>query len=235
MGLSAALLAVVVSATPGYAAVVAGQWGMHRIGGVIKDQAGNADLKTVGEWQDVNGAVGRAVRARYTGQPSFATAAHSGDLNPGAAQFAVAAYLKADTVPGGGGYSPNVVQKGRFTDAAQWKMQLIHGSSGTQAECRFAGTVRSREVRDHSATPLDDGAWHTVMCWRKPLAYGITVDGHTSTVHGTVGVITNGRALHVGSRGPDAGVTDQFQGVLDCIAYVTGKHARATARSRVPC
>jgi hypothetical protein len=233
--LTAAVLAAVLVATPACGAVVVGEWGMHRVDGVVSDAVGNADLRLVGSWQDVDGVVGRAVRATFKGQASFATAAHSADLNPGASQFAVAAYLRADTVPGGGHYSPNVVQKGRYTDSAQWKMQLIHGSSGTEAECRFAGTERDREVRDRAGIRLDDGSWHRIVCWRKPHTFGITVDGSTTTIAGTLGAIANGRLLHVGSKGPRAGVTDQFQGVLDCIAYVEGRHARVVARSRVPC
>ena len=99
--LTAAVLAAVLVATPACGAVVAGEWGMHRVNGVVSDAVGNTDLRLVGSWQDVEGVVGRAVRATFKGQASFATAAHSADLNPGASQFAVAAYLRAETVPGG--------------------------------------------------------------------------------------------------------------------------------------
>jgi hypothetical protein len=239
----AALAAVCVSAacskvsTPSTPSQVVGLWDMRPANGVVKDRLGAEDLTLMGDWTAVSGAVGGAVRFEYTGGPSFGTT--TGDLTSGAgaaAPFAVAAYLKTDTVPRTSRYTPNIAQQGRFNGPDQWKMELWSPPSGTVARCRFKGTTAHHTVFEDRPTPLDDGRWHEVVCWRSRSGYGITVDGATTGVKGTVGDITGDQPLLVANRTRSSGEGDQFQGVLDCLAYPEGvANPRAFVRSKVPC
>jgi hypothetical protein len=233
--LSVVLLALVGLSPPATAATVRGQWAMSPVHGIVDDVTGTANLHLVGGWASVAGAVGRAVRFRWTGRPAAAVVHGGAAFNPGIADFAVAVYLKADKVPASGGYSPNVAQKGHFDDQGQWKMEVIHTPSGTVARCRFSGTRGHRTVMDHTTTGLNDNRWHKVICWRGTSTYGISVDGALTTVHGTVGAIFNAEPLRVAAKGPDAGVTDQFQGTIDCVAYVQGTSPIRLAKAAVPC
>jgi hypothetical protein len=230
-----ALLALVGLSPPATAATLRGQWGMRPVHGMVDDLAGNANLYLSGGWTGVPGAVGQAVRFRWTGRPAAAAVHGGAEFNPGTADFAVAVYLKADKVPALHGYSPNVVQKGHFDDQGQWKMEVVHTSSGTVARCRFAGTRGHRTVLDHTATALNDNGWHKVICWRGTSAYGISVDGALTSVHGTVGAISNPEPMRVAAKGPGAGVTDQFQGTVDCVAYVQGSNPLRLAKAAAPC
>jgi hypothetical protein len=230
-----ALLAL--AAVPASAALVQGQWSMTIDSGTTYNKMGGANLHLRGDYTQVRGAVGRAVKFAFNGHPALGTATSKVAFNPGTAPFAVAAYLKTATVPTVGHYSPNVVQKGLYTSSGQWKMQLIGTSGGTIADCRFAGSKLPGGdiVTDSFHRRLDNRHWHEVVCWRKQGRYGITVDGRATSTVGTVGSISNSRPLRVANKAAWAGIQDQFQGKLDCVAYAKGQGSRARAMSRVPC
>jgi hypothetical protein len=224
-------------AGPVSAETVQSQWTMAPVNGTISDQAGGAAITLTGPWSPAEGAdgvAGGATRFDYAGRPSVGTAAGSKAMNPGAEEFAVAAYIKTDTVPNSGNYTPNVAQKGLYNDTGQWKMQLRHSALGTTAQCRFAGTSGHTMVSDQT-TKLDNGQWHAITCWRLATSYGITVDGTTTVVFDTVGSIANTKPLRVGAKTLKAAVTDQFQGTIDCMAYKAGTSAREWVESTMPC
>jgi hypothetical protein len=222
--LACAVVALVAVAPPATAAVVRGQWTMAPSGRVVSDRAGRADLHLFGSWTTVAGAVGRAVRFRWAGRPSGATVRSHTDFNPGSAQFAVGVTLKAESVPATGGYSPNVVQKGLFDGRGQWKLELVHLRSHTVARCRFSGTRGRHSVVDRRATPLDNGRWHAVVCWRTTSAYGISVDGVTTSRRGTVGSIASSRPLRLASKTDTAGSPTSSRGpstaLRTCVASI---------------
>jgi hypothetical protein len=215
---------------------VVDRWDMRSTNNVVKDSSGNADLTLTGDWSDVRGAVGRGVRFQYAGGPSFGTSGGdlaSGDTN---APFAVAAYLKSDTVPVTSRYTPNIAQQGRFNGPTQWKMELWARPSGALARCRFKGPTAHHTVVEDPPTVIDDGQWHEIVCWLSRSSYGITVDGASTSTKGTVGAIDFHQPLLVANRTKSSGVGDQFQGTLDCLAYARGvADPRALVRSDVPC
>jgi Concanavalin A-like lectin/glucanases superfamily len=217
--------------------VVVGLWDMRPVNSVVKDRSGSADLTLTGHWKAVPGAVGGALRFDFVGGPSFGSSLSNlsagGD---GTAPFAVAAYLKTDAVPPTSRYTPNIAQQGRFNGPTQWKMELWSRPSGTVARCRFKGATAHHTVLEEPPTAIDDGHWHEVVCWRSRSSYGITVDGATTSVKGTVGAIDVGQPLLVANRTKSSGVGDQLQGTLDCLAYAEGvANPRALVRSKVPC
>jgi len=234
------LLTALVVATSGptalaSAATVRAQWDMTPSHGIVVDRTGRANLRLFGAWTNVRGAVGRAVRFHWNGRPAGAVVRSGSAFNPGLAPFAVGVTLRAQSVPGSGGFSPNVVQKGLFHDRGQWKMELIRSGGHPVARCRFSGTRGHHSVLDRAATALDNGRWHTVICWRAASAYGIRVDGRKTRVGGTVGSIASSRVLRVASKTAGAGVTDQFQGAIDCVTYVQGTSALRLAAARAHC
>jgi hypothetical protein len=234
------LLTAFVVATSGptalaSAATVRAQWDMTPSHGVVVDRTGRANLRLFGAWTNVRGAVGRAVRFHWNGRPAGAVVRSGSAFNPGLAPFAVGVTLRAQSVPPSGGFSPNVVQKGLFHDRGQWKMELIRSGGHPVARCRFSGTRGHHSVLDRAATALDNGRWHTVVCWRAASAYGIRVDGRQTRVGGTVGSIASSRVLRVASKTAGAGVTDQFQGAIDCVTYVQGTSALRLAAARAHC
>jgi hypothetical protein len=234
------LLSALVVATSGptalaSAATVRAQWNMTPSHGVVVDRTGRANLRLFGAWTNVRGAVGRAVRFHWNGRPAGAVARSGSAFNPGLAPFAVGVTLRAQSVPASGGFSPNVVQKGLFHDRGQWKMELIRSGGHPVARCRFSGSRGHHSVLDRAATALDNGRWHTVICWRAASAYGIRVDGRQTRVGGTVGSIASSRVLRVASKTAGAGVTDQFQGAIDCVTYVQGTSALRLAAATAHC
>jgi Concanavalin A-like lectin/glucanases superfamily len=233
------LVVIGFATVPASAATVQGQWSMDLAAGssVIHDTAGNADIDLQGDYSDASGAVGGAISFDFADGASLGSAESQDQFNPGTAPFAVAAYLKTPTVPSWGDFSPNIVQKGFYSSNGQWKMQLKPTSDGTIADCRFAGTQLPDGdiVVDHTKTALDDGSWHEIVCWREDGQYGISVDGNDTTQNGEIGDITTSRPLRIANKSGYAGVEDQFQGKLDCVAYVEGSNALASAESHVPC
>jgi hypothetical protein len=217
------------------AATVRAQWDMTPSHGIVVDRTGRANLRLFGAWTNVRGAVGRAVRFHWNGRPAGAVVRSGSAFNPGLAPFAVGVTLRSQSVPASGGFSPNVVQKGLFHDRGQWKMELIRSGGHSVARCRFSGTRGHHSVLDRAATALDNGRWHTVICWRAASAYGIRVDGRQTRVGGTVGSIASSRVLRVASKTAGAGVTDQFQGAIDCVTYVQGTSALRLAAARAHC
>jgi hypothetical protein len=217
------------------AATVRAQWDMTPAHGVVVDRTGPANLRLFGAWANVRGAVGRAVRFRWNGRPAGATVRSGSAFNPGTAPFAVGVTLRAQSVPASRGYSPNVVQKGLFHDRGQWKLEVIRSGGHAVARCRFSGTRGHRTVLDRTATALDNGRWHTVICWRGPSAYGIRVDGRQTRAAGTVGSIVTSRPLRLASKTAGAGVTDQFQGAIDCVTYVQGASPARLAAATAHC
>jgi hypothetical protein len=233
--LALVLLVGVALVPPATAATVRGQWGMRPVNGTVVDSARHANLHLSGDWRGVAGSVGRATRFEWNGRPSAAAVRSGRRFNPGSASFAVGVSLKAEAVPATGGYSPNVVQKGLFGDRGQWKLEVVHARSGTVARCRFSGTRGHHTILDRRAKRLNDGRWHEVVCWRTTATYGISVDGVETHLKGTVGAISSSRPLRVAGKSADAGVTDQFQGIVDCVTYVQGGHPLRLARAKVPC
>jgi hypothetical protein len=236
LGLAAALMSPLSAS----AATVEAQWTMSVSPGsptLTQDKGGDSTIALQGDYSSVGGAVGDAVSFGYSGRAALGTAEPSDRFNPGSTAFAVAAYFRTGTVPVTGNYSPNIVQKGSYRSTDQWKMQLKGTTSGTVAECRFAGSSLPAGdiVEDQSQTRLDDSRWHEVVCWRSDARYGVTVDGVNTSRQGDLGAISTPQPLRIANKGPRAGIQDQLQGVLDCVAYVDGSTVRAQAESAAPC
>ena len=194
----------------------------------VSDDTGGGHVLTLsGAWSVTNGVSTPAVSF----QPiSMGNSPHTSDLNPGTREFAVTTVFK---LPGDSSAlpdTPNIVQKGFFSDAGQWKMQLKPGPGLIQ--CRFKGSLGAKLVSS-SRLGVDDGAWHTSTCWRSGNVLGVTVDGVTDQVTANVGSIASTRPLRVGAKSLTA-TTDQFSGTLDYVAVAIGDGAAVRSRASAP-
>ena len=109
-------------------------------------------------------------------------------------------------------------------------MQLIPASQGT-VNCRIKGTSGARFVA--STVTVDDGAWHTAVCWRAGNVVGVTVDGVVTSLTWNPGSISNLKTVTLGNKGPNADASDQHFGRTDFATWVIDPNARAIVEQRV--
>lgn len=206
-------------------------WTMTPDGDTVRDPTSGLVLKLGGQWSPGGGSV----RFGAGGGTGLGTADDGGRLSPGTRDFAVAARLTSQAVPVGVGYSPNVVQKGLAASGGQWKLTLRPTIRGARAACRFEGRQGQTTVLDDSPTRVDDGRPHDVECWREGPRVGVSVDGRTRSRRGPVGSIEPRTPTTVANKKASAGVDDQFNGSLSCLAMVTGVGSRGAADALLGC
>jgi Concanavalin A-like lectin/glucanases superfamily len=137
-------------------------------------------------------------------------ASASNDENPGTADFAIGVDLLV--APEEAGVDQNVMQKGNFDDAAQWKIQV---SGEDRGQCVFRIPGQDDALVLESEASVADGAWHTVRCLRQGTELSIDVDGARSSTSIPADVnFSNPRPLLMGGR--DTGAeNDQLHGTVD--------------------
>lgn len=198
----------------------------------VVTQAPGALTSEVGE----DGA--RAVRfpafdASVSGPRAAIVVTHAGAvdaLNPGTRpfRFGVDLRLDADSESGAAGSADNgnnLIQRGLFGDASQYKLQIEHG----EISCRIAGSAGAVLVA--SSVRVKPGVWYRVQCARDANAVTLEVttwaaDGTPTvtrdTKPGTGGDLTptaTREPLSIGCKVSAAGVitrkaSDQFNGLL---------------------
>jgi len=144
-------------------------------------------------------------------------AANHADLNPGTRSFRYGALVMlrpAETSKGS-----NVIQKGYYTSAAQWKLQV--DGTGGRPSCVLARSGHGYKVT--AGVSVADGGWHRVDCRRAGRELSIAVD---NTVRGRIGLpanlnIANSEPVRIGGRSA-AQNNDQFFGSLDNIYFSIG-------------
>jgi hypothetical protein len=215
-----------MTAESAQASVVVGEWGMSQVG----NNTSPDDLTFSGDWQQVSGLVGGAVK--FTGAPSLGVARGTKDNNPGAGEFAMSVVFTSRSIPAGVGYSGNLMQKGDYSSPGQVKLQLVPANGGT-VNCRVKGAYGATLL--HSTVNVDEGAWHTASCWREGSRLGLTVDGVTQTDTYNAGPIRNDQPIRVGNKSSTADSSDQHFGANDCSVYLIGADAKADAARLTPC
>ena len=80
---------------------------------------------------------------------------------------------------------------------------------------------------------VDEGAWHTAVCWRAGNVVGITVDGVVTSVTWNPGAISNTRNVVLGNKTATAGAVDQLFGRVDFATWVIDPGARAIVEAQV--
>lgn len=145
---------------------------------------------------------------RFTGRDN-ATVPNSASLNPGTRPFSWAARVRLT----GGFINPNIVQKGRYGDPSQWKLDYFRGD----AFCKVIGPARQRSVR--MRVNLFDGRFHTITCIKHTHSLTISVDGRSASVpYAYVGSITNNKVVTIGGKQPcPRGDCDRMTGLVDWV------------------
>jgi hypothetical protein len=161
-------------------------------------------------------------------------------LSPGASDFEFGVDFSLDEPSeGGADNGNNLLQRGLFRDAAQYKLQIDHGL----VSCRVVGS--EGEAVATSATPVTAGTWYRARCTRRgdtlklslaaldssgevpddEGAEGGAEGGGAETVARTgVVTLTAETPLSIGSKVTSAGEVvpsspDQFNGALDNVVY----------------
>jgi hypothetical protein len=216
----------VSAAATTYSAMV-DQWPMTVVDGRAPGN-GSTPIDLNGDWQAVAGKVGSAVQ--FNSATSYGVADGTGGRNPAKANFAVGAVFRSSPIPDA--YSGNLIQKGLWGDPGQVKLQVVPDGGGT-VNCRIKGAKRAKFVA--SSIVIDDGEWHTALCWRQGRTLGLTVDGVTRSMTASVGSIVNSRPLSVANKNDTATSSDQLIGAIDCSVFATGADAVAAAKAAMPC
>ncbi len=193
--------------------------------GFVEDASGRGHPLTLsGNYAATDGVASPAVAFAPV---SRASTPHVADLNPVDKEFAGTVVFRIADDTSALTDTPNLAQKGFFSDPGQWKMQLKPDIAAVQ--CRFKGTLGA-ELVTSSVTGVDDAAWHTATCWRSKTQVGVTVDGADVAVTAQVGDIANARPLLIGAKSLTSS-TDQFTGEIDYVSMAVG--SRAAVRSRL--
>ena len=223
VGAALALAPAAFAVTPG------NSWGMDLSGGVVRDANGTQSMTFTGQGiLSVTGLVGGAVE--FTRAPSLGTVANSRYDNPGTQNFAMGVVFTSQPIPNTSSYGGNMMQKGLFGDPGQVKLQLVPAAQGT-VNCRIKGTSGAKIIT--SSVNVDDGAWHTAVCWRAGNVVGVTVDGVVTSLTWNPGAISNTKNLTLGNKTAKAGPSDQHFGRTDFATWIIDPNARSLGESRV--
>lgn len=173
---------------------------------------------------------GHAVRfPAYTGEAVAPAAVlvvageEAGPLSPAERDFEFGATFELDPESSGSQADDgdNLLQRGGFSDPAQYKIQLDDGVPS----CRVAGDAGVVFVEADEA--VDPGAWYSVSCRREGAEVTLTVtpyadrdDAESWRAGGPTGTLTFGdQPLSVGGKVDPAGApvasADQFNGAVD--------------------
>ena len=164
----------------------------------VGDNDGNLSAVQVGE----PGLFGSAYR--FTGN-SKVTVPSADELNAGSADLTVTIALNATETPDSNDW--DLIRKGKASaGGGLWKVEYMPNG---QAFCGFKGSRNSADIQAGPA--LDDGDWHTVQCVKTSSQIKLVVDGRTFSKSATVGSITNGEPVIIGSHGN----SEFFKGLLD--------------------
>lgn len=210
------------------AAELYGKWPMTVSGATVHNTTGQADMTLSGSWRPSTGAVGGAVQ--FTAATSYGVATGSEGANPGTRDFAMGVTFTSSPIRDG--TSPNVMQKGLANAQGQVKISL-NPTGGGRTFCRVKGTNGYRILK--SGVVVDDGRWHTAICWREGARIGLTVDGVTVSTAFDPGSVTTPLPVRIGNKSATADFTDQLFGKVDCSVWALGTGARALAASSTPC
>lgn len=209
-----------------------GQWTMSTTGNTAPSAIGTEDITLYGQWRPAPGDVGDAVEFFDHQASAYGTAVGSESDNPGTQDFAMGVTFTSEPIPAGIGYSGNVMQKGLANKQGQVKISLFPTNGGT-TYCRIKGTNGYKVLK--SRVDVDNGSYHTAVCWREGGTIGLTVDGIATAAIFDPGSVATTQPLRIGNKSASGGLTDQHFGKNDCSVWVIGTGARDFALSATPC
>lgn len=229
---AAGLAAAVTLSSAAPAAQLYGQWSMTTEGDTAPSIVGAEPLTLYGPWRPADGVVGNAIEF-YDKSTAFGIAHGSETDNAGTNDFAMGVTFTSESPKSGVGFSGNVMQKGRANEQGQVKLSTLPTPLGGATFCRVKGTNGYRLLK--SKVIIDDGAYHTAVCWREDTTIGLTVDGETLTLAFDAGSVTTDEPVRIGNQAAEGNWSDQHFGRNDCSVWVIGAGSRELALSSTPC
>jgi hypothetical protein len=196
--------------------------------GYVRDVTGRSHrrLKLEGNWRRVAGVNGKKDAVRF-GSRTRGVITRSAGLAPKRRPFAVAMVVKVNRFVSND--TPNIAQQGFYQDPGQWKVEVVPGSG----RIRFRAKGVSGATVLTSRRGINDGQFHTVVCYRLQKKIGIVIDGRERTRKSSVGAIKSSRKVTIGNKHVKTN-EDQFRGVYDYFALALGHKPVARALAKAP-
>jgi hypothetical protein len=213
-------------------AKIMGQWSMTTKGDTVPSTVGEEPITLAGPWKPAVGLEGEAVRF-FSKRTAYGVAEGTEPDNPGTSDFAMGVTFTSDPVLPDVGFSGNVMQKGRAADDGQVKISTLPTTIGGATFCRVEGTNGFRLLK--SKVRIDDGQFHTAICWREGGTIGLTVDGVDTRLDFDPGSIVTDEPVRIANQASEGNWTDQHFGKNDCSVWVIGRGARQLAGTLTPC
>jgi hypothetical protein len=194
---------------------VVAQWHMDDAGATMLDSA----RQHHGSLHDVATALPGFIRTAFdfNGNDSYVTVAPATDLSPVDRNVSLTIRLNTLQLPPPTTEDWDLIRSaGGYYDGDEYKME--YAPDGT-AHCAFKGNGSTgyREVASSAATPLNDGAWHTITCIKTRTQVKTVVDDTVYARQATIGAITITQGILIGAH-PDTvgnGKSEFFDGRLD--------------------
>ncbi|MFL6140009.1 MAG: LamG domain-containing protein [Frankiaceae bacterium] len=226
-----AVAALACSPAGAAATTTVGEWQLDERAGatVAQDSSGNGYSASIGSavTRGIAGASGTAFRfappsADVSDPQRLVKVPDQAGLDPGTRDLHISLWVRTSYAD-----DYNVMQKGQATTAGGfWKVQLDDG----YPSCVLTG-VSSSGARVSAgltwATPVDDGAWHHILCEKLAGSVRLTIDDAAPMVTWkALGRISNTWPLVLGGKwscAPDNGIDcDYYRGDLDQVVLSMG-------------
>ena len=208
--LSAIVVAILVPTVSASAATVA-LWRMNESSGPMVDSSGSGNNGTLTNVTRVSGSFDGSKAYSFNGSSSKVTVPNDASLNPNSQNVTITVHVKFSQVPSASVIDYDLVRK--QSGAGTYKVEILRTG---KAFCKFRGT--SRNVAITAGPNLADNSWHTIVCKKTSSSVTITVDGSSFVKNGSVGSITNTKAVFLGSKGG----ADWYKGIMDEVSIVFG-------------
>jgi concanavalin A-like lectin/glucanase superfamily protein len=208
--LSAIVVAILLPVASASAATVA-LWHMNESSGPMLDSSGSGNNGTLTNVTRVNGSFDGSNAYSFNGSSSKVTVPNDASLNPGAQNVTITVHVKFGQVPSASVVDYDLVRK--QSSAGTYKVEILRTG---KAFCKFRGT--SKNVAITAGPNLADNSWHTIVCKKTSSNVTLTVDGSSFAKSGSVGSITNTKAVFLGSKGG----ADWYKGIMDEVSIVFG-------------
>jgi Concanavalin A-like lectin/glucanases superfamily len=208
-----ALLAVVLMASPAWAALVkVADWQMGETPEQMIDSSANGNNGTPTDVAQTDNST-----YVFNGSTSRVAVPDHDSLDPQANDITVTASVKVNGEAMDDD-SYDIVRKGlSTTSGGDYKMEIQRTSDPTvgKLHCLFKGS--GGRVNKVTRVDIVDGSWHTLECIKTSTSVVARVDGRSYTKAGSAGSISNPKEVLVGAKTANP-LDDVFDGSMDFVS-----------------
>jgi len=173
--------------------------------------------------EPVRGVPGHRGTAYAFSEPgSFVSVPGAPTLSPGRDDFMFAAWVRLGRAPGAG-HTFDILRRGlSYTSTGMYKVEVVEGG---RARCTAKDTERRTARITSVRAGLADHQWHRIGCARIGGWWVVVVDGVTDAKRVSLGSVTNGSQLSIGSK---YGEEDFPRGSIDDVVIFVAPHQRSS-------